>query len=508
MFLEATALVFGVLFCLYWYSTRNYSYWKKRRIPYEEPVPIFGNLWDSVIFKRSAGEISQDVYEKYPDEKVVGMYHFDAPVLLLRDPLLVYKVYVTDFHSFEDNSFVVDEDIDPVFGRSVFFQKGEKWKKSRKMLTPAFTIGRIKMIFDRLRAVGEKLNDYIERHPEELELKHLMTRYGTEVSASCVLGIEGHNFEVENPKMVEIGSKIFEPSFVSGIIQFIVLMMPTVSKLFSIKMVPKEVPQFFDDILRNVIEHRQKNSVSQTDIVQHWLDLKKKSEEVAKGNVQSDVVTDVLTNDDVLAGCVTFFTESYETISMTASFALHYLALDKDLQDRLRQEVDDTLESCGGKLTYEAAIEMKLMNNIILEVLRVHPALLHALKNCTKRYEMDIGKAEPLVVEKGTVIVVPNIALSHDPKYWEDPEKFDPDRFDRMDKDEWKKGIFLPFGDGPRMCIGMRLAYAIVKVSLTYILMKYEVVPSPRTPKKFVQDTRHFISRNRDGLWAKFVKRA
>lgn len=67
---------------------------------------------------------------------------------------------------------------------------------------------------------------------------------------------------------------------------------------------------------------------------------------------------------------------------------------------------------------------------------------------------MDIGKEEPLIVEKGTSIIIPNVALSNDPKYWENPEKFNPDRFDEMNKDDWKKGIFLPFGDGPRMCIG------------------------------------------------------
>lgn len=129
----------------------------------------------SIILQRSRSfalsELKRAIHwRKYPKEKVVGMYHFDEPVLLLRDPELVYKVYVTDFHSFEDNAYAVDEEVDPVFGKSVFFQKGDKWKKSRKMLSPAFTIGRIKMIFDQLTCVAEKLNEYIEKHPEETEV--------------------------------------------------------------------------------------------------------------------------------------------------------------------------------------------------------------------------------------------------------------------------------------------------------------------------------------------------
>ena len=68
---------------------------------------------------------------------------------------------------------------------------------------------------------------------------------------------------------------------------------------------------------------------------------------------------------------------------------------------------------------------------------------------------MDIGKSKPLKVEKGTTVVIPSIAIHNDPKYWEDPDLYKPERFANKEELTLRaKGIYLPFGDGPRMCIG------------------------------------------------------
>ena len=68
---------------------------------------------------------------------------------------------------------------------------------------------------------------------------------------------------------------------------------------------------------------------------------------------------------------------------------------------------------------------------------------------------MDVGKDKPLKIEKNTSIVIPLYALHNDPQYYQDADLFKPERFaNKEDINAKAKGIFLPFGDGPRMCIG------------------------------------------------------
>lgn len=94
--------------------------------------------------------------------------------------------------------------------------------------------------------------------------------------------------------------------------------------------------------------------------------------------------------------------------------------------------------------------------NSIEETTRVLPSVFTLHKKCTQTYEMDIGKNKPLKIEKDMSIAIPVYALHNDPKYWKDPDDFKPERFaNKEDATAKSKGIYLPFGDGPRMCIGM-----------------------------------------------------
>lgn len=94
----------------------------------------------------------------------------------------------------------------------------------------------------------------------------------------------------------------------------------------------------------------------------------------------------------------------------------------------------------------------------ILESNRIFPALFGLGKICTEKYEMDLGRGKMLVIEKDTTVFIPTYAINNDPMHWSDVEQFKPERFANNESVVAKnKGIFLPFGDGPRMCIGKYL---------------------------------------------------
>lgn len=141
------------------------------------------------------------------------------------------------------------------------------------------------------------------------------------------------------------------------------------------------------------------------------------------------------------------------------SLMLLNLVLNPEVQEELRKEVDELYEKSKGKPSIEDVTDLPYLNGIYLETLRV-TGVLNMSKQCTQDCVLDLGDGKTLKVEKGTSISISTIGLHTDPKYWTDPERFDPNRF--TDSKEKVKGTYIPFGEGPRICIGR------CKVSFNY----------------------------------------
>lgn len=92
---------------------------------------------------------------------------------------------------------------------------------------------------------------------------------------------------------------------------------------------------------------------------------------------------------------------------------------------------------------------------MVLETIRLHPALMHLQKICTKEFTFTPKSTnKPITIEKGTPVILPAFGLHRDSKYYEDPDTFNPERFLPENKDKIVKFAFLGFGEGPRTCIG------------------------------------------------------
>ena len=94
-----------------------------------------------------------------------------------------------------------------------------------------------------------------------------------------------------------------------------------------------------------------------------------------------------------------------------------------------------------------------------------------------------------------------------DKDYFPDPYKYNPDRYSKENRESIPKYASLGFGEGPRICLGMKFALTQVKGGITAILSKYDVTPYSKTeiPVKFSKST--FILQPQNGIWLKFVKR-
>jgi cytochrome P450 len=123
----------------------------------------------------------------------------------------------------------------------------------------------------------------------------------------------------------------------------------------------------------------------------------------------------------------------------------------------------------GGLVDYDSISEMKYMEAVINEALRMYPPAQHVERLVTQ--SINYGD---LALKKGQVVMVPVYALHHDPDYYPEPERFRPERFyDEAEKKSRDNLAFMPFGAGPRVCLGNRFAMIEIKILLATVLAKF-----------------------------------
>ncbi|XP_011705921.1 PREDICTED: probable cytochrome P450 6a13, partial [Wasmannia auropunctata] len=145
-----------------------------------------------------------------------------------------------------------------------------------------------------------------------------------------------------------------------------------------------------------------------------------------------------------------FFIAGFETTSMTLIFALYELAQHQDIQDKVHKEIDKILAKYND-LTYDGVNEMTYLHKVISETMRKYPPLPYLNRICTKEVVLPTTNIR---VPKGTLITIPMLGLHRDPSIYPDPDKFDPERFNADEIEKRHPYTYLPFGEGPRNCIG------------------------------------------------------
>ncbi|KAK7863030.1 hypothetical protein R5R35_010773 [Gryllus longicercus] len=116
------------------------------------------------------------------------------------------------------------------------------------------------------------------------------------------------------------------------------------------------------------------------------------------------------------------------------------------------------------------------------ELLRMYPPNATTDRVCQKDTILPAtSTSKAIVVTKGTILHLPIIGLHMDSQYWNEPEKFDPERFNDENKHKIKPNTYVPFGVGPRICIGQRFALIEIKATLVHLFSGFDLHPSAKT---------------------------
>lgn len=171
------------------------------------------------------------------------------------------------------------------------------------------------------------------------------------------------------------------------------------------------------------------------------------------------------------------------------------------------------LEACiDGKSIYihiqAPEITLYISNSIPprTETLRKYPTVPILNRECTKEYQIP---GTNIVIEKGTAILIPVLGIQNDPKYYADPEQFKPERFlkENMSDKNFIDMPYMPFGEGPRICIGLRLAKMQTKIGLFMMLKNNKFQFAKNTTKIFKFSSKGFVLTPEDGINLKITAR-
>lgn len=170
--------------------------------------------------------------------------------------------------------------------------------------------------------------------------------------------------------------------------------------------------------------------------------------------------SDNLTFEEVAAQAFVFFIAAFETTSSTMSLCLYELSKNQSLQRKVQTEIDEALKS--NDFNYDLMTQLKYLECCFDETLRKYPPAPFLIRECTKRYQMD-----DLVIEEGTPIIISSFGLHRDSAIYEDPLLFKPERFlESSNGGGVSSGLFyIPFGDGPRICIGSNISFNYIAES-------------------------------------------
>uniref|UniRef100_A0A667Z1Z4 unspecific monooxygenase n=1 Tax=Myripristis murdjan TaxID=586833 RepID=A0A667Z1Z4_9TELE len=418
-FFSATTwtLLVLVLTLLLLYGIWPYSFFKKLGIPGPRPMPFVGTM----------------------------VFDGRTPMLVVSDPEMIKAVLVKECYSVFTNRRDNMDDLAGPFADGITAAKDERWKRIRSTISPCFTSGRLKQV---IMTSGSQ-----ENLSESVDVKTFLAPYSLDVVTSASFSVDTDSINhPDDPIVVHIKRVL---KFKLWPI-FFLLIFPFASKLFKllgISMMDMTSVNFFYGVLKKFKDQHQ----SHGDFLQVMVENEIPETEIKNG----------LTYNEILAQAFLFIFGGYETTSVTLTYILYCLAINPDALQTLQEEIDANLPR-EAPITYEGLMGLQYLDQVICEAMRFIPTAPRLERMCKKTVQLN-----GITIPEGTLVAIPVHILHKDPRYWSTPELFRPERFSKDSGEEVNAYAYMPFGLGPRNCVGMRYALLTMKMIIVRLLQSY-----------------------------------
>ncbi|KAH7947556.1 hypothetical protein HPB52_013185 [Rhipicephalus sanguineus] len=422
----------------------HFNFFKKCGIPGPPPSIIFGNILE--MYRKSPTKAYREWIEKYGD--VVGYFNGYRPVVLVADLDLLRNIQVKDFQDFTDRALLFQAKRPPSPQNKGLLQlTSTRWKEVRSVLTPSFTTSKLKMMSPGIISAVEKLVSKVGRKAatgEEFEAGEMYAALALDVICKSAMGID-YNLQ-DQPRH---GFLIFCRMLFGCAFSFIAVILSAFPSWESglrfinsrwLRYQNGGVHPFIDvqeKCKRIVTQRQQDSSLRQKDLLQLMIDAK-------DAQVDLDTVT---------------------SAQLTAAEDN-----DRELQDK----------AAGGG----ARRDLSVFNKAVLDdddiTQNAFVVLVGGIVTREAVVDKQYGKFR---IPAGTAIMAAAEYIHRDPRHWDNPDQFDPERFLPENKSKINTMAMQAFGNGPRNCIGMRFAHMELRYTFAHILQKYRLEKTENSEK-------------------------
>ncbi|XP_067133429.1 cytochrome P450 3A8-like isoform X2 [Centruroides vittatus] len=465
---SALIIVFFITWMIIWLARRKskQTLFTKYGIPGPKPHILSGNLFE---FKGEGNpnEVFTTWLKKYG--KIVGFYIGDDPQMLINDFNIIKHLFVKESRIFINRPKMV-LDAWPL-NETLLDLRNETWKRVRSVLTPTFSAIKIKQMTEIMNSKVDKLVKLIGKSSDDHRAFDMYTRVQgltLDVIGHCALAMNTNcQDDDDDPFLVSV-REFFKYS--NNVAVLMVILFPPLKLILEFinnYLTSGRMTSLTVKNVKKVINYRRKHTEKKSiDLLQLMID--------SCDNKRSPS-NKYLTDNEMIANAYMFLLAGYETTAASLALIFYLLATHQDIQDRLYEAVAHLKDKPHP--SYDDIQDIQYLDQVFNECLRYYPPVTGFIaRQCSAECKMD-----ELIIPKGVTVIAPIWEIQHDPRYWKNPWKFDPDRFAPEDKQDFNPSTFFPFGLGPRICIGMRFAQIEVKLAMARVILNYKLLTCEET---------------------------
>ena len=370
-------------------------------------------------------------------------------------PDLIRTVLLDDADSFEKGE-IARRTLGPGLGDSILIADGSRWRWQRRAVAALFRPERIREFLPEMIAVAERTRDRWQAIPPgaEIDVAHEMMRTTFDVILRTMLPGRGN-----------IDTELMERSVTSGL--------ESISWIVALALVraPSWVP--YPGIFRTRRDRKRLHSILESLILEARQTPGKGDDLLSHLMNATDPETGKSMNTiDVRNNLMTFITAGHETTALALTWTLYLLSLNPEIEERVRGEI--AAVTGGGPVRPRHIDELVYTNQVIQESMRLYPPAALIARAARRDIVLDDEQ-----IRAGSTVYVPVYAVHRHEKLWSEPDRFDPSRFEPEAAKAIDRFCYLPFGAGPRTCIGQNFAQMEAVAVMASLLRSFRLTLRP-----------------------------
>jgi len=330
-----------------------------------------------------------------------------------------------------------------IFGEGLLTAEGEHWKRERRLIQPSFSREKISSYFELMeKAALERISHW--KPPQKIDARREMMSLTLEIVSRALFGAQIGPGQIEKVShALERTSRYFMKSM--GPSRLWVTRLPVPTRNWYLQGI-----QELDEIVSELIQQKRKQGAKTQDLLSALLDAR---------DEDGSALSDKQIRDEVM----TLFLAGHETTALALTYALDQLSRYPEVQNKLREEL--------GKG------ESVFLKQVIDETLRLYPPAWVVARQALHDDEIDGYR-----ISAESNVVIPIWAIHRDGKIFSEPDEFRPERWTAEFRHSLPRTAFLPFGYGPRMCIGSHFALQEIQIILSMIIKRFVVKSTTSRP--------------------------